>query len=152
MKLKVKAVHPAAILPTYAIEGAACLDLAVHGEDWALNAKDCGVNIPPGWTCTFNTGLSFDVPEGYAMLIFSRSGHGFKHDVSLSNCVGVIDPGYIGEVAVKLRNDGPHSFHVRAGDRIAQAMLVPVPRIELELVEEMGATARGAGGFGSTGR
>lgn len=150
MKLKVKAVHPAAILPTYATDGAACFDLHAIMEPMESAYFMCN----PGSPVTLRTGLSFEIPEGFVMLIFSRSGHGFKNDVRLANCVGVIDSDYRGEVSVKLTNDssGGNSMIIRHGDRIAQAMLAPIPRVELELVEELGATARGAGGFGSTGR
>lgn len=85
------------------------------------------------------------------MLIYSRSGHGFKHGVRLANAVGVIDSDYRGEVQVKLVNDGGMPFYVNKGDRIAQAMLVPVQQFQLAEVEDLSETARGAGGFGSTG-
>ena len=84
------------------------------------------------------------------MLVFSRSGHGFKAGVRLANSVGVIDSDYRGEVMVKLTSDGG-SLQINAGDRIAQAMIVPVPRVQLEWVEELAATKRGHGGMGSTG-
>jgi dUTP pyrophosphatase len=85
------------------------------------------------------------------MLIFSRSGHGFKDALRLSNCVGVIDSDYRGEVMVSLRADGEACPKIRTGDRIAQAMILPVPAVEFEEVEDLTETARGAGGFGSTG-
>jgi len=89
------------------------------------------------------------------MLIFSRSGHGFKNDARLANCVGVIDSDYRGEVAVKMTSDrqfsDAHALVVRNGDRIAQAMIIPFPKIKFEEVDELGSTERGTGGFGSTG-
>jgi dUTP pyrophosphatase len=85
------------------------------------------------------------------MLIFSRSGHGFKNDVRLSNCVGVIDSDYRGEVQIKLSNDGGDHFTINNDDRIAQAMLVKLPWVELIEVDELSETARGTNGFGSTG-
>ncbi len=90
------------------------------------------------------------------MLIFSRSGHGFNHNARLANCVGVIDSDYRGEVLVKLSMDDEFcdpetELYIRPGDRIAQAMLVQVPRCEFEVVEQLTITERGAGGFGSTG-
>ena len=95
------------------------------------------------------------------MLIFSRSGHGFNNDVRLSNCVGVIDSDYRGEVRVKLRNDqqshlgaNPENLTiltVKPGDRIAQALVLPIPSVELVEIGELSTTARGDGGFGSTG-
>lgn len=156
MKLKFKKLHPAAITPEYATTGAACFDL--HCLPAALATP-----IFPGEANIFRTGLSFEVPAGHVMLIFSRSGHGFKNDIRLSNAVGVIDSDYRGEVLVKLRNDQPGfnpSFLVNPseeatftvihpGDRIAQAMIVPIPTVELEEVDELSDTARGTGGFGS---
>ena len=86
------------------------------------------------------------------MLVYSRSGHGFKYGVRLANCVGVIDSDYRGEVGVKLTADQTsEGFFVRNGDRIAQAMIVPVDRVEFEEVEKLSDTDRGTGGFGSTG-
>lgn len=137
MQVNVKRLDPAATLPTYATEGSACFDIA------ALE----GGTVP----AVFSTGLAFEVPEGHVMLVFSRSGHGFKHDVRLANCVGVIDSDYRGELKVKLAADGA-PMQVAPGDRIAQAMVMPVSRCTLVEVNELDETARGQGGFGSTGR
>lgn len=145
MKLKVKMLHPDAVMPKYATAGAACFDL--H----ALGGTEC---VYPGLPKTFRTGLSFEIPENHVMLIFSRSGHGFKNSTRLSNCVGVIDSDYRGEVSVKLSCDSSinDSFLlVSQGDRIAQAMVIPFQKIEFEEVDELGSTERGTGGFGSTG-
>lgn len=144
-QLKVKRLHPAAVLPRYATDGAACFDLvAIEGR-----------TIGPERAGSIRTGLAFEVPPGHALMIYSRSGHGFKHGVRLANCVGVIDSDYRGEVMVALRNDTArgdgYAFSVLPGDRIAQAMLVQAPQVQLVEVQELGDTARGAGGFGSTG-
>lgn len=88
------------------------------------------------------------------MLIFSRSGHGFTHGIRLSNCVGVIDSDYRGEVSVKLQSDTvlPYgALKILRGDRIAQALILPIPKIEFEEVSNLTETQRGANGFGSTG-
>lgn len=151
MKVKVKKLHPEAQLPVYATEGAACFDLHALDANWNVNAKAYGAEVRSGQATMFNTGLAFEVPEGHVMLVFSRSGHGFKNSVRLVNCVGVIDSDYRGEVAVKLFADGYGSLKVYGGDRIAQAMIVPVDRVEFELSDELGETERGEGGFGSTG-
>ena len=155
MKLKVKKLHPDAILPKYATAGSACFDLhAVLVDSKEGPYEDV---LPKGCTLTIRTGLAFEIPDGHVMMIFSRSGHGFRNDVSLSNCVGILDADYRGEAMVKLRNDSPIADPVEAsmtvthGDRIAQAMIVPIPRVDLELVDDLSDTARGAGGFGSTG-
>jgi dUTP pyrophosphatase len=143
--VKIQKLHPDAKVPRYASAGAACFDLhaIVSGEPKTV-----------GDSASFRTGLSFEIPPGHVMMIFSRSGHGFNADTRLSNCVGIIDPDYRGEVAVKLRRDsfGGSALAVSNGDRIAQAIVLPYPHVEFEVVEELSATERGAGGFGSTGK
>ena len=137
--VKLKKLDPAAKAPTYATPGAACFDLHSIESGSVFGHR------------TFRTGLAFQIPEDHVMLIFSRSGMGFNHDTRLANCVGVIDSDYRGEVKVKLRTDGPHSPDVRAGDRIAQALVLPVKHVAFMVVDELDATDRGEGGFGSTG-
>ena len=85
------------------------------------------------------------------MLLFSRSGHGFKSDIRLSNCVGVIDSDYRGEVCVKLKSDGSSNLLVKSGDRIAQFMIISLAQCKIIEKDQLGETKRGAGGFGSTG-
>ena len=140
MLINVKKLHPDAALPTYGTTGAACFDLSVVTiEGWGLSKA------------TYGTGLSFEIPKDHVMLIFSRSGHGFKDDIRLSNCVGVIDSDYRGEVKVKLRGDCFASPNFNQGDRIAQAMILPIQQVSFALVDELSDTDRGTGGFGSTG-
>ena len=144
MKINVKRLTTSAIIPKYQTEGAACFDL--HSDN-ALNEFVCEYPV-------FNTGLSFEIPEGHVMLIFSRSGHGFNHAVRLSNCVGVIDSDYRGEVKVKLHEDdggNQERLLVKHGDRIAQAMIIPVTQVSFTEVPVLGTTVRGVNGFGSTG-
>jgi dUTP pyrophosphatase len=144
LNVKIKKTHPLAQLPSYATNGAACFDL--H----AMLSNE--INISPFQTATIETGLSFEIPEGHVMLIYSRSGHGFKNDVRLSNCTGVIDSDYRGSVLVKLVNESSaFDFTVKNGDRIAQAMVIPVQQVSFEEVSELSSTERGNGGFGSTG-
>lgn len=144
MKLTLKRLTETAKLPVYATEGAACFDL--HADILE------NIEVPGGGAMVINTGLAFEIPRGYCVRIFSRSGHGFNNSVRLSNCVGVIDSDYRGEVMVKLHNDHRLPFKVRHGDRIAQAELAMVIRARFEEVATLSDTARGAGGFGSTGR
>lgn len=143
MKLKIKKLHPDAVVPQYQTAGAACFDL--HATDNCVTLSD---RTEPAVLCT---GLAFGIPAGHVMLVFSRSSHGFHHNTRLSNCVGVIDSDYIGEVMVKLTADDGGWLSVRKGDRIAQAMIVPIPRVEFEVAQELTTTERGTGGFGSTG-
>lgn len=143
MQVKIQKIHPDAKVPTYGTDGAAAFDLySIQGGSVFMNngAK------------TFDTGLQFEIPEGHVMLVFSRSGHGFKNGIRLANCVGVIDSDYRGEVRVKLTNDGPVTYHVSEGDRIAQGMVLPVEQVEFVVVDELSSTERGVGGYGSTGR
>lgn len=144
MKVKVRRVVPEAMLPCYATAGAACFDLQMLHD---------GAIVSPDNPVTLRTGLAFEIPEGHVMLIFSRSGHGFKNDIRLANCVGVIDSDYRGEVMVKLTNDNTdgNAMLFEYGARIAQAMVIPVQQCSFELVETLSSTERGAGGFGSTG-
>ena len=141
MKLKVKRLSSLATLPTYATEGSACFDLrAVHN----------GV-VKPGCAMEFATDLAFEVPPGWVMKLYSRSGHGFKHGVRLANTTGIIDSDYRGHVPVMLSNDSGVAFYVAFGDRVAQAMLERVEPVEFEEADALSDTARGMGGFGSTG-
>lgn len=141
----VKRLTDTAILPAFATAGAACFDL--HAD---LRAD--GYNqVYFRESEVIRTGLAFDIPEGYALMIYSRSGHAFKNDVRLANCVGVIDSDYTGEVKIKLTIDNEEGFIVEHGSRIAQAMLIKVPCVQLVEVDELKTTERGANGFGSTG-
>lgn len=145
INLKVKRVDPRAILPQYQTAGAACFDLhAIIPEDFE---SYCAFEGSP---VVIDTGLSFEVPAGWVMKVYSRSGHGFKHDVRLANGTGVIDSDYRGTVQVKLTADAGGELRVKHGDRIAQAMLVSIPRVAIIEVDELSTTERGTGGFGST--
>ena len=141
MNIKIKKLHQAATTPTYGSTGAACFDLysSKSGEVGAYSNS------------SFNTSLSFEIPDNHVMLVFSRSGHGFNSGITLVNSVGVIDSDYRGEVIVGLKNDSALRFDVNAGDRIAQAMILPVQQVVFEDVQELSTTERGEGGFGSTG-
>jgi dUTP pyrophosphatase len=146
MLVKVKRLYPNVNLPAYATEGAACFDLEAYVPDDVLLVEQ-------GRPVVVDTGLAFAVPKGYVMKIYSRSGHGFNLDTRLANCVGIIDSDYRGEVKVKLTCDSPYgrTLLVKHGDRIAQAMVEPVPFVQFQEADELDDTARGAAGFGSTG-
>ena len=149
MELKVKAVSPKIgteiPAPFYATPGAAAMDL--HA------CVDGAVTIPAGGRRVIPTGIAIALPSAeYVALVFARSGLGIKHGVAPANCVGVIDSDYRGESMVGLHNAGESDYTVQPGDRIAQLMVVPVVQAQVQMVEELDDTARGAGGFGSTGR
>lgn len=141
MKLNIKKLHPAATIPEYASEGAACFDLR------CIKAG----TVPAKGSEVFHTGLAFEIPDGWVMHIYSRSGHGFKNGLRLVNCVGVIDSDYRGEIMARIHNDSAIHFDFEPGDRIAQAMIVPVLKCSFEEVAELSETVRGTGGLGSTG-
>jgi dUTP pyrophosphatase len=146
--IKIQKLVPEAYLPVYSTQHAACFDL--------FSANKNPQTLRPGSTVVIDTGLAFEIPEGHVMLIFSRSGHGFKNNIRLSNAVGVIDADYRGAVKVKLAADDMGDWNaglcVEYGDRIAQGMVIPFPEVSFILTEELSSTERGAGGFGSTGK
>jgi len=141
IEVKINKKHKNVKTPTYATDGSGCFDL------YASHAGHVSQDDPT----IFETGLKFEIPENHVMLIFSRSGHGFKDDVRLSNCVGVIDHDYRGEVMVKLCADNDGMLTVNEGDRIAQAIVVPYPKVTFIEVDDLSETERGTGGFGHTG-
>ena len=147
MNLHLCKLHPNAITPTYATDGSACFYLhAILDNDVKAGA------ILPGCSFVVRTGLAFEVPPGHVLQLFSRSGHGFQHGVRLANGTGIVDADYRGEVLVCLHNDNPDdAFVIHNGDRIAQAMVVPAPRVTFHVVEQLSITERGESGFGSSG-
>lgn len=149
MKLKIKALSPKIgteiPAPFYASAGAAAMDLCA--------CMDEAVEIAPRALVSIPTGIAIALPgPGYVALIFARSGLGVKHGITLSNGVGVIDSDYRGELRVGLTNLSDAPYTVQPGDRIAQLAVIPVVQVQPELCDELEDTARGAGGFGSTGK
>jgi dUTP pyrophosphatase len=144
--IKIKKLHKDAVIPTYGTDGAGAFDI-YSIEDGLMH---------PNSGLVLRTGLAFEIPPGFALMVYSRSGHGFKYDVKLANCTGIIDSDYRGELMVKLWKDQdekkPEGFPyiVTIGDRIAQGIILPVPRIQF-IESELSETERGTGGFGSTG-
>lgn len=173
MKVKIKKLHPDAVIPAYAKAGDAGMDLT------AVSMK-----IDEYGNICYGTGLAFEIPEGYVGLVFPRSSN-HKKGVILTNCVGVIDSGYRGEVSLKFRplNEKAstifsekekfdykktfafvnlsdemfstcypgHNVTFKVGDRIGQIVIMPYPQIEFEEVEELSETERGTDGYGSSG-
>ncbi|MDF1854633.1 dUTP diphosphatase [Pseudooceanicola sp.] len=135
-------------LPSYATAGAAGADLRAN---FPADARD-GVRLAPGARALVPTGLAMAIPEGFEVQIRPRSGLALKHGVTLVNAPGTIDSDYRGPVAVILINLGEQPFQVTHGERIAQMVLAPVTRARFAEVGDLDETARGGGGFGSTGR
>ncbi len=141
MKLKVKKIHADAILPFYAHPGDAGMDL-FSIEDQI---------IQPAETQMIKTGLSMELPAGTEGQVRPRSGLALKNQITVLNTPGTVDEGYRGEVGVILINHGKNAFEVKKGMKIAQLVIAPVLRIEVEEAGRLSDTRRSSGGFGSTG-
>ncbi len=141
MELRVKRLHPDAVIPAYAHPGDAGMDLA------ACEA----VLIEAGASRVVKTGISIALPVGTEGQVRPRSGLAAKHQITVLNAPGTIDEGYRGELGVILINHGKAAFSVEKGMKIAQLVIAPVLRVAVAAVESLDDTARGAGGFGSTG-
>lgn len=135
-------------LPSYETAGAAGADLRAN---FPPHQRD-GVTLAPGARALVPTGLKLAIPEGHELQIRPRSGLALKHGITLPNSPGTIDSDYRGPLGVIMMNAGTETFHIEHGDRIAQIVLAPVLRAAFDLVETLDETARGQGGFGSTGR
>jgi len=149
IQCQVKKLSPDAKLPEYATDGSGCFDI------FAYNGKYETTRLFVQDTVKLNTGLAFEVPEGHVMLVFSRSGHGFKQNVRLSNCVAVIDSDYRGELMISLTKDMISqdkniAMDIVLGTAIAQGMIIPIQQVQFLEVNELSDTTRGIGGFGST--
>ena len=154
MELKIKALSPKIgteiPLPSYATAGSAGLDLrACIDAPVYLPGTDTGL---PN-SAMVPTGIAIQLPGSeYVALVYARSGLAVKHGVALSNCVGVIDSDYRGEIKVGLVNLSGKAYTIEPGERIAQLVITPVTQANIQLVDELDNTDRGAGGFGSTGK
>ena len=143
--LKIKKLSDLAKMPVKASEGSAGYDLSA--------ATDKDILLKAGESIFVPTGLSIELPSNkYAAFIFARSGLSCKHKIALTNSVGVIDGDYRGEVKVALTNFSDVDFVLKAGERIAQMVIMPVESPTLVFVDELGKTVRDNGGFGSSGR
>jgi dUTP pyrophosphatase len=143
LDLPVRRLRPDATLPGYAHHGDAGADLRAADD----------VELPPLGRAVVPTGLAVAVPDGYAAFVHPRSGLASKHGVTVANAPGTIDAGYRGEVMVALVNLDPNtSYQVKRGDRIAQLVVQPVVAARFVTVDELPASPRAEGGFGSTGR
>lgn len=140
----VKKLRPGAKLPTFGSAQAAGADLYACLEE--------PVEILPGQTKFIPTGLAMEIPVGYAGLIYARSGLACKQDLAPANKVGVVDSDYRGEFMIALHNHGSIARTVANGDRVAQLVVTPVLIPQYSEVEELSASDRGIGGFGSTGK
>ena len=144
MRIPVRRLDPALPLPATAHEGDAGYD---------LRAREAVVLAPGGGRAAIATGVAVAIPPGWAGLVLPRSGLALRHGVSCLNAPGLIDSGYRDEIRVILVNHDPaEAFSIEVGDRIAQLVIQPVETVEWAEVDDLGESARGRGGFGSTGR
>lgn len=139
MLLKIKKLHPEAVLPSYAKDGDGGLDIVAvdGGTEYALFRE-------------YKTGLAFEIPKGYVGLLFPRSSIS-NRSLSLSNAVGVLDSGFRGEVTFRFRHTIPQSTVYSRGDRIGQLLVIPYPTITPIWMDSLGESERGTGSYGSTG-
>lgn len=142
MKLKVKKLRPDAIIPTRGSEKASGLDLYAV-QDYMI-ISTCTVRV--------ETGIAFGIPDGHEIQVRPRSGLSFKTGLRVVNTPGTVDADYTGDCSVLLQNTSQKDIEIKRGDRVGQAVLCPVVIPELEEVEDLSETARGAAGFGSTGK
>lgn len=135
--------------PSYETTGAAGADLRAN---FGPEMRETGVTLTPGERCLVPTGLRLEIPHGYEVQVRPRSGLALKHGITIPNSPGTIDSDYRGPLGVILMNAGQESFHIAHGDRIAQMVVAPVIQATFEMSGSLSGTARGEGGFGSTGR
>lgn len=143
-QVRIKKLHPDAVIPTYGTPFAAGADLYA--------CMDSSVTIEPGQTQFIHTGLAVEIPVGFAGLVYARSGLACKKGVAPANKVGVIDADYRGEIMVALHNHSSEAVTIESCERIAQLVITPFLTAQFEETDELGDTERGEGGFGSTGR
>ena len=141
MKLKIKKINDSAIIPNYAHNTDSGMDL------YSIEDKI----IRPNETALIKTGLKIELPQNTEAQIRPKSGIALKHSVTVLNTPGTIDEGYTGEIQVILINHGERLYKVNKGEKIAQMVIMPVIRVQVEQVNELVETSRGLGGFGSTG-
>ena len=141
MKVKIKKLHPDAVIPTYAKSGDAGMDFVATK-----------VISEETYSITYGTDIAMEIPEGFVGLVFPRSSIR-KYELNLSNSVGVIDSGYRGELQATFRKThGDSSEMYNVGDKIFQMIIIPYPQIQFEETDELSDTERGEGGFGSSGK
>ena len=144
VKLLIKKLNEEVIIPEYKTKGSSGMDLMAN-----INSD---IYIKPGEKAIIPTGIAVSIPVGYEIQIRPRSGLAAKKNISILNTPGTIDADYRGEIKIILINFGKQEFKINPNDRIAQMILCPVIKAELEVVDELQDTKRGEGGFGSTGK
>ena len=140
---------PSIALPQYETAGSAGADIRAN---FATDLRDSGLTLAPEGRALIPTGVRIEIPNGYEVQVRPRSGLALKHGITIPNAPGTIDSDYRGPLGVILMNLGTEPFHIAHGDRIAQMVIAPVVQAAFEVAADLSDTARGAGGFGSTGK
>ena len=143
-KILIKRLSKKVSLPKYETKGSSGMDLAACTEN--------DINLAPNKSAVIPTGLTISIPKGFEIQIRPRSGLAAKNNISVLNTPGTIDSDYRGEIKVIIYNHGDKDFVINSNDRIAQMILTPVIKMELQEIDELPETMRGEGGFGSTGK
>ena len=144
VKVLIKKLNPSVQVPSYKTNGASGMDLMAYVQK--------PINLKPGKSCIVPTGLSIAFPQKYEIQIRPRSGLAAKNNISVLNTPGTIDSDYRGEIKIILFNHGNENFIINNNDRVAQMVLTPIIKMELEETNELPESLRGKGGFGSTGK
>tara|TARA_A100001011_G_C13958637_1_gene694326 strand:+ start:36 stop:473 length:438 start_codon:yes stop_codon:yes gene_type:complete len=144
VKVLIKKLNPSVQLPSYKTNGASGMDLMAFIEK--------PINLEPGKSCLVSTGLSVAFDEEYEIQIRPRSGLAAKNNIGVLNTPGTIDSDYRGEIKIILFNHGSENFTINKNDRVAQMVLTPIIKMELEETNELPKSVRNKGGFGSTGK
>ena len=144
IKVLIKKLKPSVKLPSYKTDGASGMDLMAY--------IDKSIKLKPGESCLVPTGLSVAFPKEYEIQIRPRSGLAAKSNISVLNTPGTIDSDYRGEIKIILFNHSNENFIINNNDRVAQMVLIPIMKMELEETNELPKSIRGEGGFGSTGK
>ena len=144
VKVLIKKLNPSVKLPSYKTSGASGMDLMAFIEK--------PINLESGKSCLVPTGLTVAFPEEYEIQIRPRSGLAAKNNITVLNTPGTIDSDYRGEIKIILFNHGNENFTINNNDRVAQMVLTPIVKMELEETNELPESLRGKGGFGSTGK
>ncbi|MDX2108530.1 MAG: dUTP diphosphatase [Candidatus Melainabacteria bacterium] len=144
ISLKIEKLAHCQGMPQYASQGAAGLDLCL--------ASETPVTVKAGDRAKLPTGIKVEIPQGFEGQVRPRSGLAANYGISLTNCIGTVDCDYRGEVMALIINHGHEDYTFQPGDRIAQLVITPVITVSIQEVDNVGETARGEGGFGSTGK
>ena len=152
MELKIKKMRDDAIIPTRGSIEAAGIDLYACLDEECEGIYDSCIIIKPGETVMFGSGIACDFPEGYWGMVVPRSSIGWKKNLTIPQCMGVIDNDYKGEIKIVFTNIGKETQIISSGDRVAQMILLPYATYNIVETDTLSETERGEGGFGSTGK